>query len=123
MDTSFLHNILEESGFGSALLTTDWRIASVNKYFTNFSISKIHPEDAPVQTFYPETVGLEAIFEQLAAGERQSFKLENLNREMPDESLQYFSLAFFHMHHSNTPVLCTVEDATPKAVLNQQLYQ
>lgn len=123
MDTSFLHNILEESGFGSALLSTDWRIASVNKNFTNFSVSQVHPEDAPIQTLYPETVGLEAVFNQLAAGERQSFKLENLNREMPDESLQYFSLAFFHMHNSSTPILCTIEDATPKAVLNQQLYQ
>jgi len=123
MDTTLLHRIFEHSGFGCATLAENWRIVAANKRFSQFSVGPGNPEDVPIQTLFPETFGLDVVFKQLKSGERRLFKLENLNRDSGNQELTYFSMSFFSTDNEENPILCIIEDATPRAVLDQRIYQ
>ncbi len=116
-----LERILGQHNFGVAYLAHNFRVVHHNSRFGKFVRGETNLQNKPLPALIPEAVGLEAIFEKLAAGERVSFTLENINRETTDRKRIYFNIHLYHLGSNEAPVLCLLEDVTEKARLIQQV--
>ncbi len=123
MEAIFLEKVLSQNSFGYAYLDDAFHVAVHNKFFSRFALNAASPEAQPIMALFPETVGLEAILREIARGKRESFVLENINRERPDGLPHYFHIGLYHTGKRALPLFCLVQDVTPLAQLTQQIRQ
>ncbi|MCB0258949.1 MAG: sigma 54-interacting transcriptional regulator [Calditrichaeota bacterium] len=118
-----LEHILTQNGFGFAYLSADLAVLSCNPLFRNFAARQGEVLAQPLPLLFPETFGLETVFEEIAAGTRPFFKLETLQRDLPDADECYIDIAVYPTSRAEAPLFCLIQNVTPKAQLTQQVYQ
>lgn len=124
MEAGFFEKIFQQKRMGFASLSPQLTVISHNPYFLEFLIQPGRPaQGQPLQVLIPETVGLENVLEQIAAGKQVFFQLENLQREKPGKETLFFHLSFYHTAEKAAPLFCLLEEVTATARLRQQIIQ
>ncbi len=123
MDATFFKKLLDQNSFGYAFLNQDLRIRTHNRHLARFSMRDRNLEMALLTDLFPETVGLDQIFEEIFEQKRFSFELTHMNRESDEGQTIYFNFFLYGTGNKDIPYFFLVEDKTREAELAQELSQ
>ena len=121
-----LEILCQERQLSYAILAPDLTVAKASENFKLFQTdSEAGVIAAHICDLFLELVGSESGLEEVQRGETEVFKLENINRELQDGSIAYFSITISPLNpdHPERDLLLIIENSSLSSTLEQQMVQ
>lgn len=121
-----LEYLWQQNSPALAVLAPDLIVTEASERFSEFQgDSSLEPVGAHVSELIWELVGSEAVLNELLKGGQQIFVLENINRQMADGSIHYFTIKAIPLSEDEPGqgILLIIQDTTSTSMLEQQLVQ